>query len=156
MPRFLSQYERSFIKRLNGVGKNCADWHCLPGYEFNDEEQPPKVTCLEDIIDLDPTLAKLSDLKLNWVAERESIKDEWQYSPKHPTNFKKPLEESGKYFGDIQHSFDKKLELSEWDRWDYNQVEATLTFSRKGKPIIISQIQFIGSHSFVSKTWLWS
>lgn len=46
--------------------------------------------------------------------------------------------------------------LSRFERWDYDQAQGTLTFSHAGAPRVVADIEFIGSLSEASGTWLWA
>lgn len=46
--------------------------------------------------------------------------------------------------------------LGEWQRWDWNQDTRQLVFSSDGRPGVVADIQFVGSVSTTSGTWLWA
>jgi hypothetical protein len=46
--------------------------------------------------------------------------------------------------------------ISRFERWDYDQTQGTLTFSHEGAPKVVADIEFIGSVSKASGTWLWA
>lgn len=46
--------------------------------------------------------------------------------------------------------------LSKYARWDYDQARNLLIFSNDGLPSVFADIEFIGSISTISNTWLWS
>jgi len=46
--------------------------------------------------------------------------------------------------------------LSEYERFDFDQLTGLLTFSDRGVAKLNAPCQMIGSHSTVSETWLWS
>ncbi|MES2613213.1 MAG: hypothetical protein V4679_23375 [Pseudomonadota bacterium] len=46
--------------------------------------------------------------------------------------------------------------ISRFERWDYDQAAGTLTFSHAGVPRVVADIEFIGSISKTSGTWLWA
>lgn len=50
----------------------------------------------------------------------------------------------------------EQYELSEHERWDWSQETGEIVFSNAGVPAVIARIQFVGSISTVSNTWLWS
>jgi hypothetical protein len=51
---------------------------------------------------------------------------------------------------------EKEFSISKHERWDLDQDTGELVFSNKGKPAVVAKIQFVGSLSTKSKTWLWS
>ncbi len=46
--------------------------------------------------------------------------------------------------------------LSKHERWDFDQETSSLVFSNKGVAIVVADVEFIGSISTKSDTWLWS
>jgi hypothetical protein len=46
--------------------------------------------------------------------------------------------------------------LDRWPRWDWDQGTRQLVFSEEGLPRVIADIQFVGSVSTETGTWLWS
>ncbi|MBI3546704.1 MAG: hypothetical protein HY081_08975 [Gammaproteobacteria bacterium] len=55
-----------------------------------------------------------------------------------------------------QDALETLFSLSKHKRWDYDQSTGLLTFSNNGIPAVIADVEFIGSYSTVSETWLWS
>jgi hypothetical protein len=131
-----------------------GDWQFLPGYDLDDIE--PALVCLEHIVDSDPSLRELSNLKLHWEAERQTVNDSWISTPRYTLDYDNLINESIVFLNKAQESLKNDYRISEWESWDYDPEEATLTFSHKGKIAIIAKIQFIGSYSDITNTWLWS
>lgn len=52
----------------------------------------------------------------------------------------------------LKHQFD----FGSHERWDWDQERAELVFSNNGKPVLVAAIEFVGSVSSISATWLWS
>lgn len=50
----------------------------------------------------------------------------------------------------------KEFLLGEYERYDWDQDRGELVFSDGGVPKVIAKIQFVGSYSEKSGTWLWS
>ncbi|KRD22200.1 hypothetical protein ASE39_07445 [Acidovorax sp. Root267] len=46
--------------------------------------------------------------------------------------------------------------ISRFSRWDYDQPTGTLTFSDNGVARVVADIEFIGSVSETTHTWLWA
>ena len=44
--------------------------------------------------------------------------------------------------------------LGEWQRWDWDQDTGRLVFSADGVPRVFADIQFVGTYSTMSGTWL--
>jgi hypothetical protein len=60
---------------------------------------------------------------------------------------------------ELEHKQDRLNEdfaLSKHKRWDWDQVTGQLVFSNDGVSALISTIEFIGSVSTLSDTWLWA
>ena len=55
-----------------------------------------------------------------------------------------------------QANLQTKYQLDTFDRFDWNQQECQLVFSKNNVPSIIADIQFVGSYSRITNTWLWS
>jgi hypothetical protein len=55
-----------------------------------------------------------------------------------------------------QDNLSTEFRLWEWPRYDWDQETRQLVFSEKGRPRVISDIQFVGSVSTRSDSWLWS
>jgi hypothetical protein len=51
---------------------------------------------------------------------------------------------------------EEELGLSRCDRWDIQDDEGELIFSRGGARSIVARIQYVGTISLASNTWLWS
>jgi hypothetical protein len=49
-----------------------------------------------------------------------------------------------------------RFDLSVHPRWDVNQTTGQLIFSNDGVPKVIADVQYVGSISTISGTWLWS
>ena len=52
-----------------------------------------------------------------------------------------------------QKHLQDKFKLSDWERFDFDQEECTLTLSSGGKPRVVASMQIVGSHSARSATW---
>jgi hypothetical protein len=49
-----------------------------------------------------------------------------------------------------------EYKIGEHERFDWDQESGTLIFSNNGKKAVIAKVQFVGSVSTKSDTWLWS
>ena len=49
-----------------------------------------------------------------------------------------------------------QFRLGTWPRWDWNQGEKRIVFSEDGVPRVIADIQFVGTISTETNTWLWA
>jgi len=58
--------------------------------------------------------------------------------------------------GAKQEQLRAEFALGEHKRWDYDQDTASLMFSNDGVPALIAEVEFIGSVSTRTGTWLWS
>jgi hypothetical protein len=55
-----------------------------------------------------------------------------------------------------QEMLQREYSLTRHKRWDWDQERAELVFSNDGIPAVIAKIEFVGSLSTKSNTWLWS
>ncbi|WP_432472929.1 DUF6882 domain-containing protein [Amphritea sp. HPY] len=55
-----------------------------------------------------------------------------------------------------QESLMQEYNLSDHKRFNWDQESGSLIFSSDGDPTVIAQVQFVGSVSTQSDTWLWS
>lgn len=55
-----------------------------------------------------------------------------------------------------QEVLTERYGLSKHERWDWNQETGEILFSNAGVPAVIARIQFVGSISTASDTWMWS
>ena len=60
------------------------------------------------------------------------------------------------YLTACQNALRAEYRLDEWERYDWDQDTRQLVFSSNGQPGVIADIQFVGSISTVSNTWLWA
>lgn len=54
-----------------------------------------------------------------------------------------------------QDELRKNYRINDWPRWDWDQGDRQLIFSESGIPKVIADIQFVGSISTETDTWLW-
>ncbi len=55
-----------------------------------------------------------------------------------------------------QDLIEQRFNLSQHERWDWDQETGHIVFSNAGVPALVARIQFVGSVSTLSNTWLWS
>jgi hypothetical protein len=115
-----------------------------------------KLVCLEDMVGLDPALSELADLRLGWRAERDSEGQPWTRVSNYPTEWRELVQGAYAYTQDRQERLKAEFSLLEWERFDYDQEQATLVFSSGGLPRLTTKIQIAGSTAKRSGTWLWS
>jgi hypothetical protein len=60
------------------------------------------------------------------------------------------------YLSSCQDRLRQDFEIHRWPRYDWNQETGQLVFSDSGHAKVIADIQFTGSISTISDTWLWS
>ena len=78
----------------------------------------------------------------NWIQDDEVLHD---------------LVKSSFGFIEPRHKeFLSKYKAGEHERWDWHQETATLIFSHNGKPQVEANIQFSGTYSTQSETWMWA
>jgi hypothetical protein len=55
----------------------------------------------------------------------------------------------------LNEECEMEFRISSWPRWDYDFEAGTLTFSEKGIPKVVAEIQVVGTTSISGGTWLW-
>lgn len=63
---------------------------------------------------------------------------------------------SFQYLQEIQDSFMEKFKVGEHERWDWYQDTGKLIFSHNGKSVVECDIDFVGTVSTQSNTWMWA
>lgn len=48
------------------------------------------------------------------------------------------------------------LNINDYPRWDYYQESAQLVFSGSERPDLVADVEFVGTLSTASDTWMWS
>lgn len=66
------------------------------------------------------------------------------------------IEMSHEYLTAEMEKVKSKYRLNEYERFDWDLDNQSLVFSDSGIPKVIAKIQFVGSFSNRSNTWLWS
>ena len=64
--------------------------------------------------------------------------------------------EANNYLSERQDALMKQYKLGEHKRFDWDQDTGSLVFSNDGVKAVIAKVQFVGSISTKSDTWLWS
>ena len=79
-------------------------------------------------------------------------------SPKtmSPEDYSKLVDESNEYLRAVLDAAKTDFNLGSYERYDWDQERGELVFSDQGVPKVVAKIQFIGSISTKSGTWLWS
>ena len=60
------------------------------------------------------------------------------------------------YLRECQPELNKEYRLDYWPRYDWYQESRQLVFSENGVAKVAADIQFVGSISTQSDTWLWA
>ena len=60
------------------------------------------------------------------------------------------------YLTERQDALRADFRLDSWPRWDWSQDTRQLVFSEDGVPRVVADIQFVGTTSTETGTWLWS
>jgi hypothetical protein len=75
---------------------------------------------------------------------------------KRTNEFLRLIDEASQYLNTCQDHLSADFELQRWPRYDWDQETGLLVFSEESRPRVVAEIQFVGSISTVSDTWLWS
>jgi hypothetical protein len=66
------------------------------------------------------------------------------------------VDESRVYMQQCQDALEAEFRIVDHERWDVDQDTGELVFSNDGVVALVARIQFVGSVSTTSGTWLWS
>lgn len=66
------------------------------------------------------------------------------------------ISESFAYLSKAQEAFMREFKVGEHERWDWYQETGKLVFSNNGVPAVEADIDFVGSLSTQSNTWMWA
>lgn len=64
--------------------------------------------------------------------------------------------ESYAYLNSVQDDLKRSYSLGSYERFDWDQTTGKMTFSSQGVVGLVAYVQFVGSLSSETKTWLWS
>jgi hypothetical protein len=78
----------------------------------------------------------------NWIQDNEAFID--------------LVTSSYEYLQKVQGSFMDDYNVGDYERWDWDQESGKLIFSHDGEPVVECEIDFVGSISTRSDTWLWA
>jgi hypothetical protein len=70
--------------------------------------------------------------------------------------FESLIETAQAYLRECQAELERKFRLGHWPRFDWDQEAQQLVFSENGTAKVAAAIQFVGSISTQSNTWLWA
>lgn len=70
--------------------------------------------------------------------------------------FEEFLRQSEQYLRTVIAASKAEFKLDSYQRYDWDQWRGELVFSSKGIPKVVAQIQFVGSISTKTNTWLWA
>jgi len=131
------------------------------------------------LIDRDPSLNECADLPNSFEAERSAVGAPWRRreipcepvdtgvaraeerssAPAVPARceaFEGLVEAAAAYLADCQRHLEQEYHLGKWSRYDWSQGTRQLVFSDGGTTKVIAEIQFVGSVSTKTDTWLWA
>ncbi|AZR39519.1 DUF6882 domain-containing protein [Marinobacter salarius] len=91
-------------------------------------------------------MKKLTALLLSIFMSDANAEDRWVAQVTEAHNF----------LSERQNALMEDYKLGEHERFDWDQETSSLVFSNEGVPAVVAQVQFVGSISTISNTWLWS
>src|SRR2546427_5187587 len=65
-------------------------------------------------------------------------------------------QEAHEYLSRCQQSLEEEFRIGDWPRYDWSQDTGQLIFSNDGIAKVIASIEFVGSISTKTDTWLWA
>jgi hypothetical protein len=80
----------------------------------------------------------------------------WPDAPPRSEAFENLAAAAGQYLRDCQKRLDQQYRAAQWLRYEWSQDTRHLVFSEDGRSKVIADIQFVGSISSVTNTWLWA
>jgi len=129
-------------------------------WQFLDRSDPDpgdaRLVRLSELCALEPGLLELTDLPLGWQASRSSATDPWSRRPVFPTDWDELLELALETTRERQDCLFRDFDFDRFERFDYDQEEASFRLSRGGEVGVTARFQITGSWSSASRTWLWS
>lgn len=97
---------------------------------------------------------KFADIKLLCASCYEDIRERnWLQDD---DVFHELVKSSFNFIEPRHQDFLEKYKVGECERWDWYQETAKLVFSHDGKPQVEADIQFSGTYSIKSETWMWA
>ena len=63
---------------------------------------------------------------------------------------------SFKHLKAVQKTFMETFKIDDHERWDWHQETGKLIFSHENKPVVECDIDFVGTFSSSSNTWMWA
>ncbi|GAA5218506.1 DUF6882 domain-containing protein [Corallincola platygyrae] len=78
----------------------------------------------------------------NWSQDNEALTD--------------LIVSSFEYLQEVQESFMKTYGIGNYERWDWYQETGKLVFSQDGEPVVECDVDFVGTVSTRSDTWMWA
>ncbi len=96
----------------------------------------------------EPNISLVCGHCFNDICVKNWLEDEKAYS--------KLISESHSLISTRQDDLMEKYKLGEHDRYDYDAEKASLTFSTGGQVVVEANIDFVGTYSLDSKTWMWA
>ncbi len=76
--------------------------------------------------------------------------------PRNDAVFAELVETSIPYLQGRQNELESQYRIGSYPRYDWYQEAAELVFSEEGKPVVVADIQFVGSIATRSGSWMWS
>jgi hypothetical protein len=159
------------------VAREDGEWQFTCGAADHDPDDS-HVVCVGHLIDQDRSLSECADLPDGFEAERSAVGEPWircqnrpadinagetcdeplsaPAAPRRSAAFEDLVVTATSYLRDCQESLKRSHFLDRWPRYDWSQETRQLIFSDRGRPKVVADIQFVGSVSIITDTWLWA
>lgn len=131
-----------------------GDWQFLDDRDVGYRE--PALLCMEDVVELEPSITELLDLPLGWCATRQTALSRWRREPMFPLDWDQLVSAAVEYTQGCQSRILTEFQGGRWERYDLDPDKGVFTFSSGGVPRVVASMQLVGTFSRTAGTWLWS
>jgi len=76
--------------------------------------------------------------------------------PRQSAEFRELVERACEWTNGRQATLKRQFNIGEYERYDWYQERGIIIFSTAGNPQVVANIQFVGSLSNRTQTWLWA
>ena len=129
-------------------------WQFHSGPDFDDEAVC--TATLGQVLELDASIAKVSELTLGTSAWRDAAGESWTIEPMFPSEWEELVADAVEYTQEIQEDVKEEFELGRYDQWDYFPDEAVFEWSVTEEVMVQARMRIIGAYATETQAWTWS